>query len=492
MTISFNEIPNALRVPLFYAEFDNSRAVQGGATQEYNVLLIGNKLAGGTKPELEPFVITSKEQAFEFFGIGSILGDMVAAHLDNNTIHELTCIALDDDGAAAKAAGDILFAGVATKAGTISLMIGGKNVRVGVAVGDTAAALATALVAEMNGGENDALVVDSVVNGGTPEQVDLTAKNAGEFGNEIDVRHSYFAGEELPAGVTATVTGLTGGTANPDVDDVWPVIGEKQYILMSSPYTDAQSLVKMEAELTDRWGPLQANDGFALYGKRDSLANLQTLGNSRNSQFSTIMGIQGPSSPWQWAAALVGQVANSASIDPARPFQTLQMKGILAPSQDELFTLEERNLLLFDGIATYKVDSGSNVLIEGVITTYKENAFGAPDPSYLYLNTPLTLSFLRFDLAARITLRFPRHKLADDGTRFDPGIAVVTPGSIKAEVITKFREWEAKALVEGFSQFKDDLIVERNKDNPNRVDMLLPPDLVNQLRVVATKIQFLL
>jgi len=492
MTISFNEIPNNLRVPLFYAEFDNSRAVQGGATQEYNVLLIGNKLAAGTKPELEPHVITSKEQGYEYFGIGSVLGDMIAAHLENNTIHELTAIAIDDDGAAVKASGNILFAGTATAAGTISLMMGGKNIRVGVAVGDTAADIATALVAAMGDAANADLVLDGVVNGGTAEQVDLSAKNAGEFGNEIDVRHSYFAGEALPAGITATITALSGGTANPDVDQVWPVIGEKQYILMSSPYTDAQSLIKMEAELSDRFGPLKANDGYALYGKRDDLAGLQTIGNSRNSQFTTIMGVAGPSSPWQWAAALAGQVANSASIDPARPFQTLQLDGILAPSQTELFTLEERNLLLFDGIATYNVDSGSNVLIEAVITTYKENAFGAPDPSYLYLNTPLTLSFLRFDLAARITLRFPRHKLADDGTRFDPGIAVVTPGSIKAEVITKFREWEAKALVEGFSQFKDDLIVERNSDNPNRVDILLPPDLVNQLRVVATKIQFLL
>jgi phage tail sheath gpL-like len=492
VTISFNEIPNNLRVPLFYAEFDNTRAVQGGATQEYNILLIGNKLPAGTKNELEPFVITSKEQAQEYFGIGSVLADMAAAHLANNTVHELTCIAIDDDGAANAAAGNILFAGTATKAGTVSLMIGGKNIRVGVAVGDTAADIATALADEISASENADLVVSGVVNGVTAEQVDLTAKNAGEHGNEIDVRASYFAGEELPAGISATITALTGGTANPDVDQVWPVIGDKQYILMVTPWTDAQTIIKMETELLGRFGPLEANDGYALYAKRDSLANLQTLGNSRNSQFTTIMGMEGPSSPWAWASALAGQVANSASIDPARPFQTLRLVGILAPSQDELFTLTERNLLLFDGIATYTVDSGSNVLIEAVITTYKENAFGAPDPSYLYLNTLLTLSFLRFDLKARITLRYPRHKLADDGTRFDPGIAIVTPNGIKAEIVTKFREWEAKGLVEGFDQFKNDLIVERNADNPNRVDVLMPPDLVNQLRIVGTKIQFLL
>ena len=492
MSISFNEIPSNLRVPLFYAEFDNTRAVQGSATQEYKTLLIGNRLAAGTKPALEPHVITSKEQADEYFGIGSVLADMADYYLRNARVNELTCVALDDDGAGVAATGDILFAGTATKAGTVSLMIGGKNIRVGVAVGDTAADVAAAVVAEMADAANDNLTVSSVVNGGTAEQVDLTAKNKGEHGNETDVRHSYFAGEELPEGITATITALSGGTSNPDVDLVWPVLGDTQYILMVTPYTDASNLTKMETELTGRFGPLDANDGYALYGKRDNLAGLQTLGNSRNSQFSTIMGVAGPNSPWQWAAAISGQVSESAANDPARPFQTLPLLGVLAPSQSERFTLTERNLLLFDGIATYSVDSGSRVLIEAMITTYKENAFGAPDISYLYLNTLLTLSYLRFDLKARITLRFPRHKLANDGTRFNPGQAIVTPNVIKAEVVSKFLVWEAAGLVENFAQFKNDLIVERNANNPNRVDILLPPDLVNQLRIVGTKIQFLL
>jgi len=34
------------------------------------------------------------------------------------------------------------------------------------------------------------------------------------------------------------------------------------------------------------------------------------------------------------------------------------------------------------------------------------------------------------------------------------------------------------------------LIVERNADDPNRLDVLLPPDLVNQLRVFAVLAQF--
>ena len=38
--------------------------------------------------------------------------------------------------------------------------------------------------------------------------------------------------------------------------------------------------------------------------------------------------------------------------------------------------------------------------------------------------------------------------------------------------------------------FKENLIVERNATDPNRLDVLFPPDLINQLRVFATLVQF--
>ncbi len=491
MSISFNSVPTAWRVPLFYAEFDNSRAVQGSATQEYKTLLIGNKLSTGTKDELTLWQITSAEQAAEYFGAGSVLANQVAAFLAVNRIHKLYCIAIDDLSAGVKATAKITFGGTATASGIVSFMIGGRNYQVAVAATDTDDDVSAALVAEI---QADTLrMVDAAVDGTDANETNLTARHKGEFGNDIDIQHSYFDGEALPAGITASIAAMASGAGNPDVDEVWPVLGDEQFILVSTPYTDATNLGKVEDELDDRFGPIRQNDGYAIYGARGTHGTLTTLGESRNSLYTTIIGANGsPSNPWEWGAMLAGQVANSASIDPARPFQTLPLTDIYAPKLANRFTKEERNQLLFSGICTFDVATGDNVLIEGVITTYRLNAFDAADTSYLYLNSPLTLSFLRFDLKARISSRFPRHKLANDGTRFAPGQAVATPNVIKAEVISKFREWEENGLVEGFDQFKSELIVERNSDNPNRIDILMPPDLVNQLVMVATKIQFLL
>ena len=45
-------------------------------------------------------------------------------------------------------------------------------------------------------------------------------------------------------------------------------------------------------------------------------------------------------------------------------------------------------------------------------------------------------------------------------------------------------------LVENLAAFKANLIVERDDNDPNRVNVLYPPDLVNQLRVFAVLNQF--
>lgn len=491
MTIGFNQLPSNIRVPLFYAEFDNSRAVSGLVEQPFRIMVIGNRLTSGTKPALSPQLVTSKEQGATYFGIGSVLADMLEKIFDAQPTAEIWAVGVADNGAGVAATGKLAFAGSPTKAGVISLMVGGLNIQVSVATTDTANSIATAVAAAIQA--NTKCVLSAAVNGTNANEVDVTAKNKGLHGNEVDLRHSYFLGEELPAGVTLTITAMASGAADPDISTVWPVIGEAQYLLFVTPWTGSANLTSQETELASRFGPLRQNDGYAIAGKRDTHGNLVTFGNTRNSQFTTIMMTRGPSSPWQIAAAVAAQVSISIIADDAvRPFHTLALVNIWAPGKTEHFTMQERNILLYNGIATFDVDAGGVVRIEGLVTTYKQNAFGSPDVSYTYLNVPMALSYLRFSAKARITQKYGRHKLADDGTRFSPGQAVATPNIIKAELINLFTEWEERAMVEGFDQFKSQLIVERNASNRNRLDVLMPPDLVNQLVIMGVKIQFIL
>ena len=66
----------------------------------------------------------------------------------------------------------------------------------------------------------------------------------------------------------------------------------------------------------------------------------------------------------------------------------------------------------------------------------------------------------------------------------------MTPSLIKAELVAEYRIDMYNGLVENIAAFKNNLMVERDPNNPNRVNVLYPPDLINQLRVFAVLAQF--
>lgn len=488
MGISFNQIPSDRLVPFLYAEFDNTRAVQGAGILSYRNLIIGNRTSAGSIAAGVPKLISSKSQGQDFFGPGSLLSDMINAFKDNNDTGELWAVALDDSGA--KASGNFTFAGTALEDGTVFAYIAGNRVKIDVVNGDTAANVATAFGVELAKLENQTIPANYSVLSGA---LRLVAKNAGSHGNGADLRVNYNEGEKLPSGITCTVNAFAGGTSAPDITAAIAAIGSTQYNIIAHPYLDNANLVILEDELDTRWGPILQNDGFAIGFKPDTFANLVTFAGTRNNPHQSIAGMyKSPTAPWRLAAMIAANMSFYGQIDPARPFQTLKLKGAMAPAITDRFTSAERNILLQYGIATLNIDDAGGVRIERMVTTYVTNPFGAPDISYRDANTLLTLSYIRWDWRNYILNKYPRHKLASDGTRFDVGQKIMTPKLMKSEAVLKFTQWEKAGLVEGLAQFKNDLVVERNASDPNRMDVLLPTDLVNQLIVTGTQIQFLL
>lgn len=493
--VAFNNIPTTLRVPFFFTEIDNSNASQGPAVKFYKMLVVGQKLAAGTQAELTKVTITSEPQARTLFGVGSQLWAMLDKVLKNNqNVVEIQAMAIDDAGAAVDATGKItIAAGTATADGILYVMIGGRAIQVAVASGDDQDAVCAALVAAITA--DSELAVTAAVNGSNANECDLTAKNGGEAGNEIRTYFNYNSGEEFPAGISASGGDLSSGAGNPDISEIIAALPEEQFDIIACPWKDTANLAALKAELDSRWGPTRAIDGRALACQVDSLGNLQTLGNSKNSEHLSIInggGARMPEPDYEIAAAYSAQAAVALQTDPARPLQTLVLVDIKPPLAEDEFTLQERNILLTDGIATARVGAGGVVQIERAITTFQTNAAGGPDVSYLDITTLHNLSYLRYDWNATLNARFPRSKLADDGVRIGPGQSVMTPSLGKGLALEKFRDWELLGLVENFDQFKRDLVVERNAQDVNRMDWLLPPDLINQLIVGASQFQFLL
>lgn len=488
MTISFNSIPSANRVPFVFVEFDNSNAIQGSQILQFRSLLIGGKLAAGTAPAGVPVRVTSVAQAKTLFGAGSILAQMVEAYIARDNFTELWTLPLADNGSGTSATGTLAVTGTATAAGAVNLMIAGRRVQVAVTNGATATTVATAIAAAVNAAAD--LPVTATASTGN---VTLTAKNKGTTGNDIDVRLNYYDGETTAAGISVAITAMANGANNPDLTGALAALGDEWYHCIASAYRDAANLSALTAEMDSRWGPTRQIDGHVFMGAFGSLAALSTLGESVNSKHLTFIPTQNSPTPsWEVAAESTAIAAFYGAIDPARPLQTLEYTWMKAPAVTGRFTQSERNILLYDGISTWRVNSGGVPVVERFITAYKTNAAGADDPSYLDVETLFTLQYIRWDWRNHVMRKFPRHKLADDGTRFGQGQTVVTPKIMKAEAIAKFADWELAGLVEGREQFKRDLVVERNASDRNRLDMLLPTDLVNQFRVAGVKIGFIL
>ena len=489
MPVSFNTIPSTMRAPLFYAEMDNSKAGTYQAT--YRALLIG-QITNVLFPDVnKPTLISSLAQAKSKFGNGSQITQMFDGYFENNTSVEVYALPISDPDSGAAARGTFTVSGTATAAGTLALYIYDESVQVGIAEGDEAADVAESIAAAINAD------VDLPVTAEASEAaVTVTAKHKGIIGNDIILglnRGGEANGEETPAGLTVTISDMTGGSGNPDVEEAIINLGEEQYDFVVSGFTSAEILKALSSYMNDKtgnWSYTKQLYGHVWAAYRGTCSELQTLGKGYNDQHLSIMGVNGTPSPiWKWAAGLAGSAATSIAADPARPLQTLTIYGVTAPDVADRFILSERETLLKNGISTYTVNSGT-VQIDRVITTYQKNAYGQADNSYLSVETLYTSAYILRKLRSVITSKYGRHKLADDGTRFGEGQAIVTPKIIRAELITAYDQMEYEGLVENAEEFKKALIVERNQNDRNRVDVLFTPDYVNQLNIFALVNQF--
>ncbi len=486
MTISFNSIPVGTRTPGVFVEFDSSRATNGLVAGINRILLIGQKLAAGSATALAPVTVTDGGQADLLFGRGSQLARMCRALKLADRLVETIAVPVNDEAAATAATATITCTGPASAAGTIALMIAGQRVPVTIASGSAATAIATAIAAAISAAPDLPVTATAAA-----AVVTVTARHKGLCGNEIDLRHSYYVGEKLPTGVGLTLTAMAGGTGETDLAAVWAVIADAPFSAIAIGTATAAAIAACKIELDSRFGPMRAIDGFLFAAKPGTQGSLASFGAALNTELVSIMGSgKSPSPPWEWAASYAAVANASGNIDPARPLQTLALPGIVGPKEGERFSRAERELLLRDGISTYTVDQDGTVRIERAITTYQVNAAGAEDTAYLDAETLRTLTFLRYALRSRFATKYPRHKLADDGTRYGAGQAIITPSVARAELVAFIREAEEAGLVEGVDDFVDDLIVQRNAGDPNRLDALIPPNLINQFRQFAAQVQF--
>ncbi|MEG3640443.1 phage tail sheath subtilisin-like domain-containing protein [Magnetococcus sp. PR-3] len=483
--VTLNSLPGSTRVPGLYVEV-TSRGYQGSAQLERRVLLCGHRLTTGTQAAETPVMVTRAEQAKAYFGIGSQLANMVAATLAAQPGCEVWAIALDDAVGSAAATGTITLTGSATSNGTLHLYVDGLPLRVGVRTGDDTTTMASAIVAACAAQPDLGITATSALG-----VVTLEAKWAGSTGNDIPIMHNHHMGQDetAPAGVTVAITDMSGGATDPDTGDVVASMGNQLYSTWISGWSDSANWAQVEAELADRWGAVKRNEGVGFAGLADTHAGLVTAGSGRNNPYTSLIGAKGsPTPPWIWAAVTGATLEGWSANDPGRPVEGLDLPGVVAPKLTDRWQFEEANILLHNGISTYRVARDGTVVLERVITTYSETSQGVPDDSWLDINRPYQLMVILAEVRNWWT-KFQGYKIADDGQSMS-GPNITTPLAIRADLLALCSRMEAAGLVTDLEGWRDEVLVARSVSDPTAVHVVLPPKMVSPLYQMHMSIEF--
>lgn len=355
------------------------------------------------------------------FGKGSQIAEMVKAFKSVNQVTRLDAIALDDNGSGVQATGDISFSGTATESGVLVVSIGSRinhKYSVSIASGDTGAQIIDAL-ADLINADAHKIVSVLTLTSGTTGTATITANNAGTYGNGIGLEVKGIVG-----GVTPSVTAMTGGATDPVLTGLFDVIGETRYqtIVFPGNYdvtVVADSHTSTTSLLDPRWNEDNAIlDGVCVISKTDTLANLKTFLNARNSQ-SLIVNAQGIVNDTLYKgssifelddviAAQIGAVRALRLTDGANIAQLVIASNLDARGGTHIASLPYMNTpltlpILDTGKGWVKSEQseineaggfviGNNVAGNGVVlgqvyTTYKTDAAGNVDKTYQFLNS---------------------------------------------------------------------------------------------------------
>lgn len=493
--INFSVYPVSNRVPGVYAEVNNSAANTGAINQR--TLIIGQMTSAGNAAPGIAQILSGQGQAAAAFGANSMLALMAAQYRLSDIFGEVWCLPLEDAAGATAATGTIAFSGSPTANGSLALYIAGTLVLTALSAGQTAASIASAVLASINATPN--LPVTAAV---TTNTITLTAVNKGACGNEIDMRLNYRGnggGEATPPGLTVAFTGtssgsgtlLSGGAGSPLLTPALANLPTQPFDFIANPYSDTASIAALDLFLNDtsgRWSWEQELFGGYFGAYRGTLAASSTFGVGNNGQHGSCMAMyDAPQPAWIWAAEITAQCAVSLRANPAQPMQTVQL-NLLAPPLQSQWDISERNTLLYDGLSTFKVNQGGQVLIERMVTMYQLNAAGQPDNSYLDVNTLYELMAVIRAYRTYLASQFPRSILVADGTKITFGSNMITAAVILASVNAYYQTLADQGFVQNPAQFAQQSRAQ-NAGN-GLVKLFLPVQLANQLRVIAMLVEF--
>lgn len=470
-------------VPFVAQKIDFSKSVRGLRGMPRRLLLVGHKLAAGNAQPNVVAEAATEATAISLLGEGSMLLAMWRGAKANAGLGlPIDIIAVPTAVGATAASTTIVVnnSGGSTLAfaGDVMLYIEGTRVTVAASTQDTAATVATKLIAAINA--IPSLPVTAAA-GGSAGQLTLTAKWPGPTGNMIDVRSTHYTDDVLPGGLTLTIPAMSGGAGNPDISSAITAMRGYRATEIVMPFTDSANMVALEAEAELRWGHNNMSDGQVVTAVRGTLAELTTWLASRNSrQVHTIATKADMTSPWVTAAMAGAAIETSASTDPALPYTDIVLSGYKGPRRGQHWDLlDEGNALLVAGASPLSIAQDGTGALLRVVTNYTQTVTGADDPSTRELAWVKSMSYYRWFTITEYATKYRGFKLAEYVTEPIPGQKIMTAELVEEIQLGNYITLMNAGLVQNLEHYKESLIVEI--DGPNgKVKLQEEPVLVTQ------------
>jgi phage tail sheath gpL-like len=370
-------ISPTLRRPQTFHKFTYLIGGRGLTPLPQRACLMGTQ-KGGTAIASQVYEITDAEQADGLFGKGTELALMIRKAFETGaaigTFPVLSAVGVIEPGAGVARIQTLTVTGPATATDTIELRIAGRYINVGVAAGDAANNIASAIRNEIFR-YSDVLPISSSV---ATSVVTCTANYKGVNGNDI-----VFEVVKVPAGVAITSANPTPGAGVADYAPAFAAVLGVDFDCIGIGNHAAADVAAALSHVTACWTATSKLWRWIVIGESGTIGTSTALAAAANDRAIIVANCEGtPSLPSELAAAMA--IAVCGKTRPNANYAKMPLP-LYPPSTVLAFTPQEVETCLASGVTPLSPISDPNtrvtklgvIMIERLVTSFT-NISGQP------------------------------------------------------------------------------------------------------------------
>lgn len=472
-------ISTSLRRPQTFHVFTYQQGGRSLVPLPQRLLLIGT-MKGGTAVAGTIYQVNDPQETDALFGVGTQLAMMCRKAFETCGFlgqgPAIYATGLAEPGGGAAHTQTFTITGPATASGSLVVRIAGRTLNIGVASGDTATTIATALSAAI-GALKVFLPLTAAPAAGV---VTTTHVVKGVGGNDV-----VFEVISVPAGVTCvTAQGVAGAGISDETAALAAAAGPDYDVIALENHASADITLAI-SHVATAWGPSEKKWRWVLLAETGSIGTVTPLATAANDRAISVIGCRGCKSlPGEIAAA-----AGVALLSKTRPNGNWdgQRLPLFPPDDANELTNTEIETLLAAGVTPLKpiVDPQTRVVQPGVVkiekfVTTATTVSSQPFEALRDIAVPRTGAFIARQIDASFAAKFGA-QANPDGVLLDDD-AVPKVRDMISNILYTSQDGKILKNVDNDIQA---LVVEPDNSAPGRLNADVPYTVVLGLHQVA-------